>query len=382
MDELHKFLKKYKNERQKGSDDISIIEFNNISLDAVLPNGNLFNLEPNTVKKIDNDIKSHFKIQSNDSFYRNGIISNMYFKNDITLEECDFNLISEFSKISCNRDWLLSFCIFSRYTVNFSESDSKLDFNKSKEVKILITGSGNGGFITGMFYYFNSSSAMKQFNINWLCLDNNKKSIKFEEISRKYNFTDNIIHGFTNDSLIDHKNLMFIETMIENKYNNVNFIFNNIKPRMKSNKNKILLALAFISITSLSKNGIMITKILEPEYWSTEFNNYLILLSLLFHKTEVFRFPLCKKNKSYYSYYLAGSFRKPLLYNTVICRKIIYLLNHDEIEQAILLDDIITNTEIDEWKEKILDIQKKYNVITNPNEEIHKIINSYCKNIN
>lgn len=376
MDELHIFLKKYKNERQRPLENTTMLEFNDISIESALPNDNLFNLEPNSVKKLNKaSIKSHYKMPSNDSFYKNGIISNIFFKDDITLEECKANPISHFSKMSCNRNWLLSFCLFSHYTININDSNSKLDFNKSKEVKILNTGSGNGGFITGMFYYFNSSSAMKQFNINWLCLDNNKKSIKFEELSRKYNFTDNIIHGFTNDSLIDHKNLMFIETMIENKYTNVNFIFNNIRPRMKGNKNKILLSLAFISIASLSKNGIMITKILEPEYWSTEFNNYLILLSLLFHKTEIFRFPVCKKNKSYYRYYLSGSFRKPLLYNTVLSRKIVYLLNHTEIEQAILLGDIIESKEIDEWKEKIINTQKKYTIISNPNEEIHKIIN-------
>ena len=141
---------------------------------------------------------------------------------------------------------------------------------------------------------------------------------------------------------------------------------------MKNNKSKIMVSLAYLTLSTLSKSGLMITKILEPEYWDTCFINYILLFALIFNKTEIFRFPICKgkkgkKGKTTFKYYLVGSFRKTFLYNTLLCKKIIYILN---TEQTISFPDL----DIAEWKKKIHDIQSNYYIAENPNDAIYGII--------
>ena len=364
MDELHKLFNKYKNNNVKPVKDI--LKLHDISLDLVIPS-DLFNAEITNIKTI---VKSNFKVQSEEKFYGNGIISNTFFN-------LEFN---DFAKY-CDYDWLLSFAVFMQYFKidNESvESNSKLELVKSHNIKLFVMGPGNGGFITGLHYFINNSSMaekniLKNYEINWFAMDYNEKKVaKFDKILNKFNFKDNILHGFVNDDLSNTNNLMYVESMLNNKFTNSNVIFNNIKPRMKNNKSKIMVSLAYLTLSTLSKSGLMITKILEPEYWDTCFINYLLLFALIFNKTEIFRFPICKgkkgkKGKTTFKYYLVGSFRKTFLYNTLLCKKIIYILNTD---QTIHFPDL----DIAEWKKKIHDIQSNYYIAENPNDAIYGII--------
>ena len=73
MDELHKLFNKYKNNNVKPVKDI--LKLNDISLDLVIPS-DLFNTEITNIKTI---VKSNFKVQTEEKFYGNGIISNTFF---------------------------------------------------------------------------------------------------------------------------------------------------------------------------------------------------------------------------------------------------------------------------------------------------------------
>ena len=234
-----------------------------------------------------------------------------------------------------------------------------------------------------MYYYFTNSNISKyipplrKYNISWAAFDKNNANADHNHKLNKFlsanidNSQFHIIHGFANDNIFDPKNLSVIKTMVENKFGRANIIYNNIKPRAKYPTNKIMLINAILSLSSLTTNGLLITKILEPEYWTGTFINYIILLAYLFNKTEIFRFPVCKNNTSYFRYYMACYHKKNLVYNGTICSKLMYALNQDDIEQPILVDSIISTDIIKLYIQKIENIQKKFMAVANPTEALH-----------
>jgi hypothetical protein len=355
-----------------------IIKLYDISIANTLPNNNLFDSEYHEIILFNkNYIKSTYKTSTNEKFYKNGFIENTFFNN----KDDEKNSIQKFSKKICYYNWLLSFNIFLHYTNN-----KKLDFIKNNNIRLLNMGNGKGDFITGMYYYYYTSNISKKipklsnFNINWAGIDINNKSsnsnyCKFSDLLKKYINPEcyDIIHFESNDDILEYKN--FID--LKNTIDNVNIIYNNIKPLADGKKNKIMLSVAILSIYTLDNNGIMITKILEPEYWDGSYIDYIILFSLIFTKTDIFRFPIYKKNKIYYRYYLIGCCKKNLIYNTIMGRKLMFLLYKNDIINPRLLSSIVECAEIDELKNKLNNIKNNYlSDIESPKVELHNNINS------
>jgi hypothetical protein len=401
MDELHKKLNKFKIKSDiinANEPKLQTLEINDISLDGFLPNNKIFQLDPNKLKiKARHLIKSHFKTKTNDKYYKRGLIGNTFFnKPTISLNTSDggekTRLMQWFSTSICGYNWLLSFNIFLHYTSLSQFQANTLDFIKTKEVRLLNIGNGDGGFISGMYYYFINSvrakttkgkNHLQQYDLKWIGFDinNNSTNSSFNNLIKKINTSIDpescdIIHGFTSDDILEYKNLMYIKTTVENKFGDVNFLYNNIKPRMLYKKNKIMLSILVLSLYVLNVNGLMVTKILEPEYWDDCFIDYLILVSLIFNKAEIFRFPVNKNKKTYYRYYLVGCGKKNLVYNSILGRKLMFVLNNDSIEHPKLISDIVECEEIHKWKQTIKSIQTSYiNDSTDPNIIIQKNIN-------
>lgn len=406
VDELHILLKKYKHKTLSNHKNINTyLDIYDASLFTIPPESNIFKNEPNKLAGIDRKlIKSHFKIKSCDNFYKTGLIENTIFNKNVSacekFDEFDTDIndatdsaiahnkqlkqLKKFSKAICTHNWLLSFNIW----LHFS-GYQKLDFIKTHDIQLLNIGNGNMSFISGMYYYFTSykygqsGQNLDKFNISWMCVDisNDVTTSKFRNINTF--ITKNIpqeqfhiVHGFATDDIFDFKTLSIIKAMVANKMGKANIIYNNIKPRIKYPTNKIMLIMAILSSYSLSTNGLLVTKILEPEYWGGAFINYIILLASLFNKTEIFRFPVCKNGISYFRYYMACCYKKSLVYNNTLGSKLLYMFNNDEIEQPQLIDDILGCDSIKAYIQKIKDIQKIYTVITNPNEALHNNIAS------
>lgn len=359
-----------------------IIKLFDISIINNLPNNNIFDLESHQiilVKK--NSVKSNNILKTSEKFYKNGFIENTFFNS-----KTDTNLIHKFSKKICYYNWLLSFNIFLHYTPN-----KKLDFIKNNKIRLLNIGNGRGDFITGMYYYFNTSNISKKitkltnFNINWACIDINNNSensryLKFSELLKQYINPDcyDFIHGDSSDDILEYENLVYLKNIIERRFDDINIIYNNIKPQIDGKKNKIMLSIAILSLYLLNNNGLMLTKILEPEYWDGSYIDYIILFSLIFNKTDIFRFPVYKKNKIYYQYYLIGCCKKNLIYNKKIGQNLMFLLYKSDIINPKLLSSITSCIEIDELKQKLINIKSIYisNNMENPQMELHKNINN------
>ena len=335
---------------------------------------------------------SKYKIKTNEKFYRKGIIENTFF---IKLNHLESNNIKKFSTRLCDYNWLLSFNIF-LYCTN--ELNSRLDFVKTKDIRLLNIGNGRCGFIGGLYYYLymsnksNDDNTLNQYYLKWIGFDinNNNSNSHFVKLSKLLELLNpdsyKIMHGIINDDITECKNLMYIKSLIENEYNDINILYNNIKPRIsKSKSSGIMLSIIILSLYSLNSGGLMITKILEPESWDDNFINYLTVLALLFKQTKIFRFPVCKKHITYYRYYLFGYGKKKISYNNIVGMRLIHILNivktptytndlNKDLNKdltPLLLNEINENEEIILWKQKILDIKTSYiNVISNPIAEM------------
>ena len=404
VDNLHKMLNKFKGTLHTNLDNV-YLNLYDITLNECIPNSEIFQInisKTDTTYQRDLDkiiyidpisknstkilVESQYKIKTNEKFYKNGIIENTFF-NHIN-DDINYTDIKLFSTKICDYNWLLSFNIFLYYT---TETNSKLDFVKTKNIRLLNIGNGDGGFISGLYYYLyisyksNTDHNLKQYDLKWFGIDvnNNISDSHFLRLSKLLDKLDpnsyQIIHGLINDDITDCKNLMYIKTLIENKVNDINVLYNNVKPR--GTKNNIMLSIIILSIYSLNLGGIMITKILEPEFWDGNFSNYLILASLLFKQTKIFRFPICKNHKTYYRYYLVGYHRKHILYNSIVGMRLIHILSNCKLNQKLPLTNTIGNAdEINIWKQKIQDIKNTFtSIIFNPITELQKNIDNLQK---
>lgn len=345
---LQHLIKKFKQDRQKECllEKESVLNNINVSINMVLPNSLLFKC--NTPFNIDNSIdftkiKSNHKFKTNELYYNDGILGNLYNVNN-----CDYN-------------WVFSYVIFNQYHHLFNNC-----------INCFHIGFGNGGFISGMEYFFTNSKSLNDdiyestYEINWSGVD-----IKHNNFSAKYQ--ENIIHGFKCDNLILYSNLNHAKTIIENNMSKINLLTNNVTPNLK--KNKILISTAILALTVLSNTGLLLTRILNPEYWSGDFINYILLFGMIFKNMEICRYPICKKSYIKYRYYLICYKKKHILHNSNVYRKLLLLLRNDETEKLIFIDDVINTNEVKEWKSKILLLQQTYiNSSDNPQDELNKIL--------
>lgn len=353
---LQQLIKKFKQDRQKECllEKESVLNSIDVSINMVLPNSLLF--EYDTLSNIDTfvdftKLKSSHKSKTNESYYNNGILGNLY-----KIHNCDYN-------------WVLSYMIFNHYYHLFNNC-----------INCFHIGFGNGGFISGMEYFFANSKSINnvtygsKYEINWLGTD-----IKRTKFSAKHR--ENIIHGFKCDDLILYSNINHAKIIIENNMSKINLLTNNVIPNSK--KNKILISTAILALTVLSNDGLLLTRILNPEYWSSDFLNYILLFGMIFKNAEICRYPICKKSHIKYRYYLVCYKKKHTLHNSNIYRKMILLLRNNETERLIFLPDIVDNDEVKEWKNKIALLQQAYiNSSDNPQDELNEILKSLTQNFN
>jgi hypothetical protein len=334
---LVKTEEQFHNHEKNSENNKNILNTSNLSLDIVIPNKNVFQMKSeysNTIRVI----KSNHKVKTNELFYGNGLLNNLY-----NLTNCDYN-------------WLLSYIV--------------CDHNKSKfndDIKTFHIGFGNGGIVLGMKYYL-ANCLNKSFNdnIDWLGI--NKSITEFA-----LDNSENVIYDMDIGNVL-LSDIYYIKNSIENQFDKVDYITNNIKPTIK--KNKILINIAVLSVSVLQADGIVLTRIINPEYWGDYFLHYILLFSLLFNSIEIFRFPIYKKKHVRYRYYLLCKNKKRILYESMIYRKLLFLSTNTDIQQLIFLPDIFNIMEINEWKEKLLTTQSAFiNNVENPQDALINIIN-------
>ena len=216
----------------------------------------------------------------------------------------------------------------------------------NNDIKCFYMGFNTGSFMGGMKYFsdnFNKSLHNPITNIDWLGMDLNDR------------LHENGINGFTCNDLLVYSNLNHCKYSIENKFNTVELIINNIKPNIKNNKT--LISASILSLTVLRKNGALLTKILSPDYWDGSFLHYILLFAMLFHKIKIIRYPVCKHKHIYYEYYLLCCCIKPIEHNFTVYRKLVMLLKNNETNKMVFLQSIIDNDSIKDFKINILNIR-------------------------
>jgi hypothetical protein len=374
------------------------MDFSDISTDEILPHGIIFKsdiTEPNNINP-----KSNFMVNTSESFYDGGIIENIYHHNTKENNIFDSDEPNENQLLFenfCDHNWAVGFIFMLHYYNIIIGQNSKnvcdMELNritKSIDINILIAGNNHNGFLSGIYYFLFRSAisrkikCLKNNTVNWLAVDlkNNagyKCYNKLHEHLKKNrkDINNHIIHGYVNDDILDYKNFSHIKIAMTNHFNTTNIIHNNINPSPE--KSKILILFAILSLHTLHKNGILLTKILEPEYWDTQFQDYILLLSLIFHTSHVFRFPICKNKKIYFQYYFIGYNKKKLLYKDVICGKLIHIYNNGQIK---FTDDILHMDSIEQWRNKLVCVKNKYiDKIINPQETLYDIINNITEYI-
>jgi hypothetical protein len=343
--ELQKLIKKYKKN--------NMIELKNMlySIDLCtnvsIPNSLLFKYESSTCFFKE---KTQTKIKTNELYYGNGIIGNMY-----DIKECDYN-------------WLLGYFF-----------NKQFNYLLKKNTKCFFMGFNNYSFINGMKYFstISNKSIYETINIDWVGMDLNSQLFKNKK-------TEEIIDGFKSNDLSVYSNLTQCKYIIENKFNKINLIINNIKPNI--NNNKTLISASILTLSILKKDGMLLTKILSPENWDGDFLHYILLFAMLFNSVKIFRYPICKNKYIFYKYYLICNNTKSISHNSIIYRKLIMLLKNYEINKLLFLQNILDADDIKDCKKNILEIRnlflnnqsENYN---NPEFDLNEIINNFHKDL-
>jgi hypothetical protein len=335
---ITQLIKKFKikhigdcNINQKIIFDKNSINTVDISIPIIIPNSLLFKSITETNIKTQKQKKQIHK--TNELYYGNGILGNLFGLND-----CDYN-------------WVLSFVIIKQYGYLFTNT-----------VKGFHIGFGNGCIITGLKYFLQS---MHEFD--WIGIDKNTEN------QFVLSHQENIVNGFVCNDLLLDCNLKHAQLIINNKFNNVNLITNNITPTHK--KNKIMISLAILSIKILSPDGFLLSRITSPEYWDKYMLHYLLLFGMIFKNTEIIRYPICKNKRVKYRYYIMCYNKKQILHSSVIHRRLTNILKNNSANHLEFLQNIMDTDEIKEWQKKIVELQYFYNnSIDSPQVELNNII--------
>jgi len=328
----------------------NIFQMNDISIIDVIPENNIFQI--NTTSE---NIFQINTMKTDTRFYKRGLIEDIMFEPCIIETESDAT--NKISRKLCDHLWLFSFNLMS----HINKLNPKLDFNN---IKLLNTGNGKGGFIGGIFHFLNNK------DIDWIGVDlknnkNNSNYVKLKNTLDKYKCNYKLLCAdITDVSTISH-----VKKTIENQFNDVNFIYNNIKPSVINDR--IMIAVSALALYSLSPNGIFISRILEPPHWDTHFKDYLLLISLIFKKTNIVRFPSCNKKKVQYRYYIVGCSKKKLAYNNIVESRLMHILKKKKDTLTISLNNA-------EWDAKLNNIKTIYNKCSNPIDDLHDIISKLC----
>lgn len=321
-----------------------------ISLEVHLPNSLLF-VECNKEKPKEKSKKGKKKknrIKSNELFYGDGILGNLY-----NLKKCDYN-------------WFFGYLFFRQYNNLFKD----FNFTAENNIKCFHVGLGNGGFIIGMEYYFNELSKKKEgCDIQWLGIEKHLDNSFILEHKKNIIFLCITIYN----------NLNYVKNIIEDELNKIHLLTNHVVPKFK--KNKILISMAILSITILHSNGVLLTRILNLEDWDDDFLHYILLFGMIFENIQICRYPVCKKKYIRYRYYLICHGQKPILHVSNVYRKLVMLLKNNEIKNLLFLPNIIANDKIQKWKDNILTLpfplSNTYSYKDNPEEELNSLISLF-----
>jgi hypothetical protein len=355
--ELQKLIKKYKKSNMIDLEHIlySIDLCTNVSI----PNSLLFNYDSSTISKCSSssfffektlEQKTQTKIKTNELYYGNGIIGNMY-----DIKECDYN-------------WLLGYFFNKQFNCLLK-----------KNTKCFFMGFNNYSFINGMKYFstISNKSIYETINIDWVGMDLNSQLFENK-------ITEEMIDGFKSNDLSVYSNLNQCKYIIENKFNKINLIINNIKPNIDNNKT--LISASILALSILKKDGMLLTKILSPENWDGNFLHYILLFAMLFNSVKIFRYPICKKKYIFYKYYLVCNNTKSIAHNSILYRKLIMLLKDYEINKLVFLQNILDADDVKDCKKNILEIRDLFlnnqnENYSNPEFDLNEIINNFHKDL-
>ena len=360
---------------------MDILELYDISIEDAVPDGRIFEASDESNKpttSIINNfvnkekyVKSRFVVDTKDTFYDGGIIGHLISANDPEEFLCDLSRLDKsrqpsqdtddyqpikFSKF-CDHNWLVSFV----FMVQFYPIILRYQVSKPI-INILNLGNGNNGFIAGIHYFIYNFGN----RVRWLGVDkkNNTNHKCYRKLDRYLTSKNEDI----DQSIIDDDvtNLKEILDVVETKLDPINILYNNVPV---VNFKTLILLVRY----DLNENGFLLTKIPEPEYWDTQ---YLLLVSLIFTKTQIFRFPICKNGKVYFQYYLIGHEKKKIMYS--IYRKL-NILYHDTLK---FTPDIMQSDTVKNWHLNIEKVRRKYiDIISNPGDCLHEYIYRVSKYI-
>jgi hypothetical protein len=283
-------IKNFKEKNKQNSDDESNILYSvDLSANNILPNTILFNNAEFDEKNGESRINVLKKVKTNEKFYGNGILGNIYNLKHVT------------------RNWLLGLCMIKQYHHLFDT-----------DINCFYMGVGKHEFHKGLKYFLACKNSYQQNNIQWLGMDNSCEL--YEKLSGGKK-SPRMISGFNGNDLTCINNILHIKNIIECKFSNVNLLCNFIKPC--NEKENILLGVAILSMSVLNKNGLMISRIKSPKVWGNSMNNMLLLFIMIFDTVKICKYPIQKGDNMKYSYYLICHKIKQTTYNSLIYRKLI-----------------------------------------------------------
>jgi len=313
------------------------IKSNNIELENYESTLNIHEICNYTADKV--------SISTNDVFYRRGILENVINEkyNNINIKfniddlEISDSLNNEqqqkhlLKKVSMKADlykissylesyemldynWLLGY-----YIMKYMKESKNIKFIKeitNNDLKLLIIGNKKNTFISGLHNYIQHNKI--SISMDWLSYDDGTGFVSLADKNIKRILKKKNIKP-VNDELFNYNNITNIKIQVENKFNNVNFIFNNVNPI--TNRKSLLLTILFC-ISILSKNGICLVKLISPHIWCDLYKSYIQLYSMFFYSVKIIKFPVCKNKKYFYNYFLIAHSKKKIVDINVLYKKI------------------------------------------------------------
>lgn len=327
-----------------------------VSNESVVSNKMLF--EADTPEKIYNNQR---RISTSEKFYNNGIIADMFF-GEKNLSKI-YKKIYLFSRIFCNKDWLLIQTIF-----------SQLNHPIFSQKNINVVSLGNTpGIITGIYYYFMFSNINKTCenpvkNIKWHSMDVandehkplfSRFKIHYNNISPVHDIDNHIIKGFADDNIYNYNNYKLAKSTI----------FENDKPNIIINTNPYYKAILLNMALALNTNKtvISINKLYDAPSWTDSYKKFIFLATIIYKECYLLKYPVCVKNQCYYEYYIVSCDVK----NTAFVEKIRNRIEHAlaTSEYIKVVDEMIENTHLYKRIEEYC-----FRNSQSPLDELHEII--------
>lgn len=338
------------------------MQINCISLSEPIPDETIFDFieyQPLNIK-----ITSKYVVRSTEKFYDRGIIE--LFIQDSSKLENRFDSNETINVI--NNNWLFAFIIMDNYyhILTGKSITNPIDIN------IVTIGDYNNGFILGVYYFLYLST----FSYDNKYLRNNKlKWFGFDKKNTEIDDNPNIIHGYPDDNIYNIKNYNMLKVCVIDKLYNINILYNNIKPiQTDVNSFNIILLYLILVLECLNKNGIFITRIIEPEYWKYIFSQYILLIAFIFKNVYILRIPISKNDTVYFEYYCVAYHKKKVSYTDVIKSRFLHTYRQNKFIK--IKSKIMDNEHIIKWIDNLYNINPSNPVDINAEDDLNDIINN------